>query len=49
MKDRQMNLIMLIVREQLEEYLADELVEDIMEGIAEGLYDNMELLEDLGA
>lgn len=49
MNEKQTNLIMEIIKEQLSEYLADALVNDIMAGIAEGIYDNMPLLEDLGA
>jgi GTPase Era involved in 16S rRNA processing len=49
MNDRQVALIMEIVREQLNDYLSEELAEDIAEGIAEGLMDNQALLEDLGA
>lgn len=48
MNERQMELILQIVREQLSDYLADELVNDIMEGITEGINDNMMLIEDLG-
>lgn len=49
MNGRQMDLIMEIIREQLEEYLDDELAAAIMTGIAESINDNMPLFEDLGS
>ena len=49
MNDRQMGLILEIVREQLDDYLDDELATAIFRGIAEGINDNMPLIEDLGA
>lgn len=44
MTDRQLQLIMQIVREQLSDYLAEPLVNDIAEGISLGISDNMETL-----
>ena len=49
MNERQIALIMEIVKEQLDDYLAEELAADIWSGIAEGINDNLPLLEDLGA
>lgn len=49
MNDKQLELILEIVQEQLSEYLDDELAGAIYYGIAEGLNDNLPLLEDLGA
>lgn len=47
MSDRQLDLIMQIVKEQLEDYLAQALVEDLCNGIREGIYSNLELLDQL--
>jgi len=41
MNNKQIDLIMKIVREQLSDYLADELAEDIANGILEGINDNI--------
>ena len=49
MNDRQIDLIMEIIQEQLEDYLDDVLAARILSGIAESINDNMPLLEDLGA
>ena len=48
MNDKQLELILEIVQEQLSEYLDDELAGAIYYGIAEGINDNLPLLEDLG-
>ena len=48
MTERQIELIMQIVREQLDEYLAPKLVEDLEQNIRMGIFDNTELLEELG-
>lgn len=47
MNERQINLIMEIVREQLDDYLAPELAADIESGISEGINDNIELIDQL--
>ncbi len=47
MSDKQKDLVMQIIREQLDEYLAAPLVDDICSGIDAGIFDNMELLEQL--
>ena len=47
MNERQIQLIMQIVREQLDDYLAEELAEDIATVIEEGIYDNTMTLEAL--
>lgn len=47
MNEKQTELILKIIREQLDDYLAGPLVEDILDGINEGLYDNQELIEKL--
>lgn len=47
MNDKQMELIMQIVREQLSDYLAAPLVEDLCTGISDGILDNLEILEKL--
>lgn len=49
MNDRQLELIMQIIEEQLGDYLTQDLAEEIIAGIAEGINDNMPLIEDLGA
>lgn len=49
MNEKQFDLIMEIIREQLDDYLAEELTADICARIAEGINDNLPLLEDLGA
>ena len=49
MNDRQLELIMQIIEEQLGDYLTKDLAEEIIAGIAEGINDNMPLIEDLGA
>lgn len=45
MNERQVQLIMQIVREQLDDYLAKELADVIAAGIEEGINDNMATLE----
>ena len=47
MNERQINLIMEIVREQFDDYLAPELAADIESGISEGINDNIELIDQL--
>ena len=47
MNEKQLDLIMEIIQEQLTDYLDDVLAAEIYNGIAEGINDNMELLEDL--
>ena len=47
--ERQMEVIMGIVRENLEEYLSTALTKDVCNKIAYGIVDNMELIEQLGA
>ena len=47
MNEQQVDLIMIIVREQLGDYLAEELADDIARGIREGINDNKALLEKL--
>ena len=49
MNERQLELVMEIIREQLDDYLDDELATAIFRCIAEGMNDNMPLIEDLGA
>lgn len=49
MNERQMEVIMGIVRENLEDYLSAALVIDACHSIAEGIADNAELIEQLGA
>lgn len=39
-----MDIILQIVREQLEDFLATELLNEICAGITEGINDNMELI-----
>ena len=48
MNDKQIDLIMQIVQEQLEDYLNDELAAVILGGIAEGINDNMPIIDRLG-
>ena len=48
MNEQQKQLILQIIKEQLDDYLADDLAMRIFYGIAEGLEDNMPLLEDMG-
>lgn len=45
MNDKQIELIMQIIEEQLTDYLDDILAAEIMSGIAEGINDNMFMLE----
>ncbi len=47
MSERQVELIMQIVDEQLSDYLAEGLVEEVLAGIREGIFDNMETLDQL--
>lgn len=47
MSDRQIDLIMQIVKEQLNDFLAEALAEDICSGIREGIFSNIELLDQL--
>ena len=47
MNDRQIELIMQIIREQLDDYFAQELAEDLARGIKEGIWDNLETLNAL--
>lgn len=49
MNDRQIDLIMTIVNEQLSDYLAEALVNDLCTAIRTGIFDNIELLDNLGA
>lgn len=49
MNERQMDVIMGIVQEQLENYLNMDLTEEICGGIRERISDNMELIDQLGA
>ena len=45
MNNKQIDLIMTIVREQLDDYLAPSLAEDIEIGIRNGIQDNWDVLE----
>ena len=45
MNERQLDLIMQIVHEQLADFVTEELENLIAEGIAEGLQDNQQLME----
>lgn len=47
MNDKQWELIMQIIDEQLSDYLAAGLIEEVLAGIREGIVDNMETLEQL--
>ena len=47
MNERQIQLIMQIVREQMDDYLTEDLVDEIAAGIEEGICDNMTTLEAL--
>lgn len=47
MNDRQLDLIMQIVLEQLDDYLSEALAMEISNGIEEGIRDNMIRLEEL--
>ena len=49
MNERQVDVIMGIVQEQLEDYLSTDLTEEICNGIREGISDNMALIDQLGA
>ena len=49
MNERQMDVIMGIVQEQLEDYLSTDLTEELCGGIREGISDNMALIDQLGA
>ena len=49
MNERQMEVIMGIVQEQLGDYLSEDLTEEICSGIRVGISDNMELIDQLGA
>lgn len=49
MNERQTELILEIIQEQLLDYMDEVLAAEIFRGIAEGINDNMPLLEDLGA
>lgn len=48
MNERQTDLIMQIVEEQLNDVLAPALLDEVQTGIRLGLFDNLELLEKLG-
>lgn len=48
MNERQTELIMEIIKEQLDDYLTEELAAVVFAGIAEGINDNMPLIENLG-
>lgn len=47
MNNKQIDLIMTIVREQLDDYLAPALAEDLANGIRNGIMDNWDELENL--
>ena len=47
MNDRQLELIMQIITEQLDDYFAQELAEDVARGIKEGIWANLETLDAL--
>ena len=47
--ERQVDVIMGIVQEQLADYLSEDLTEEICIGIREGINDNMILIEQLGS
>lgn len=47
MNEKQVDMILEIVEEQLSDYLDDELAAVVFAGIAEGINDNMPLLEDM--
>ena len=47
MNEKQVDLILEIVEEQLSDYLDDELAAVVFAGIAEGINDNMPILEGL--
>lgn len=49
MNERQLDVIMGIVQEQLADYLSTDLTEEICGGIREGINDNMVLIEQLGS
>lgn len=49
MNQKQLELILEIVQEQMEDYLDDELTAAIYGGIVEAINDNLPLLEDMGA
>lgn len=48
MNERQLQLIMQIVREQLSDYLAEALVDDLDKSIEEAISDNLETFDLLG-
>ncbi len=47
MNDRQLDLIMQIIDEQLSDYLCPALVEEVLDGIRTGIVDNIETLDQL--
>lgn len=48
MNEKQTDLILQIVKEQLADVLAPVLSDEVLTGIRMGLFDNLELLEKLG-